>query len=69
LYLQFTNVTRLEITVSGWHDVGVGAPQLLLQLCSCLPKLQEVLLTDRSHEDVYEPLHTPTAGEAVLPLS
>jgi hypothetical protein len=46
--------------------VGVGAPQLLLQLSSCLPTLQEVLLLDRSHEDVYKPLHTPTAGVHVL---
>uniref|UniRef100_A0A383WQF8 Uncharacterized protein n=1 Tax=Tetradesmus obliquus TaxID=3088 RepID=A0A383WQF8_TETOB len=58
----FTNVTRLELTVRGWHDVGTGAPQLLLQLSRALPKVQEVLLLDRSHEDVYEPLHTPTAG-------
>jgi hypothetical protein len=60
--LQFTNVTRLELTVRGWHDVATGAPQLLLQLSTALPKVQEVLLLDRSHEDIYEPLHTPTAG-------
>lgn len=59
---QFTNVTSLHITVRGWHDIGLGAQQLLLHLSTALPKVQEVSIFDRSHEDLYEPLHDPKSG-------
>lgn len=64
-FLQFTNVTSLQLTVQGWHDIGFAAPQLLLHLSTSLPKLQEVTLLDKSHEDLYEPLaSTPTTAVA-----
>lgn len=65
IMLQFTNVTRIQLTVRGWHDIGFGAPQLLLHLSTALPKIQEVTLLDKSHEDMYEPLaSTPTGAVA-----
>lgn len=55
----------MQLTVRGWHDIGSGAPLLLLHLSTALPKLQEITLLDKSHEDLYEPLmSTPTAAVA-----
>lgn len=59
---QYTNITSLQLTVRGWHDIGFGAPQLLLHLATSLPNIQHIAVSDRSHEDLYEPLASAPTG-------
>lgn len=58
--LQLSNVRVLRLTMHSWHDIGFGAPRLLLHLSTGLAHVEDVVLMDQSAAEDYEPLGTPT---------
>lgn len=57
---QLSNVRVLCLTLHSWHDIGFGAPRLLLHLSTGLAHVEDVVLVDQSAAEDYEPLGTPT---------